>query len=129
MRSAGIASRSRHEGGAVLADRDEAVDGAHLLPDQGERLLPVGRRRPFRKSSSPCSVQHTGRFSASRSGAASAIEQRVRQVDDVGQRLVAGPLDELVELLAKHAPVALQHRDRQVAEQPRIGGTPRLANA
>ena len=31
------------------------------------------------------------------------------------------PLEQLVELLAQHAAVALEHRDRQVAEQLRIG--------
>ena len=35
----------RHERRAVLADRDEAVDVAHLLPDQRDRLLPIRRRQ------------------------------------------------------------------------------------
>ena len=38
-----------HEGGAVLADGDEAVHGAHVLPDQRDRLLPIGRRQAVQK--------------------------------------------------------------------------------
>ena len=49
-------------------------------------------------------------------------EQRVRQVDDIGDRLVPGPVHELVELLAQLAAFPLQHGDRHLAEEPGIGG-------
>ena len=48
-------------------------------------------------------------------------EQCVRQVDDVGERLRANPVHQLVELPAQSALLALQHGDRQASEHPGIG--------
>jgi hypothetical protein len=48
-------------------------------------------------------------------------EERVRQVDDVGDGLVGDPLEQLVELPAQDALVPLEHRNGHVAQQARVG--------
>jgi hypothetical protein len=86
--------------------------------------------RPSRKRSYLAGCKHTGRQRTSRSGCAQADEQRVGEVDDIRQRLVAEPVQQLVELLPEDALTPFEHRDHQVAEElPDRSKSERLANA
>ena len=80
-----------------------------------------GSDNPSRNRSSPCIVTTTGRFSVRRIGPGHRDQQRVRDVDDVRRRLPLQPLDQLVELLLLMAVFALEHRDRHLAQHPRVG--------
>ncbi len=79
-----------------------------------------GSTRPSRKRSSPWSVQHTGRFSALRNGAASAISSEFGRLTTSGTGSSASHSSSLSNSLPQDAAVPLEHRNRQLAEHRRI---------
>ena len=80
-----------------------------------------GSISPSRNSSSPWSVQQTGRPNASASGRARPISIELVRLTMSGAGSPAVHSSSLSNSFAKDAVGALEHRDREVAEQPRIG--------
>src|SRR3989338_5494307 len=85
-----------------------------------------GGSRPSRNSSSPCSVQQTGRPNTRLSGVASAMSSEfgrsMTSGEGGGRRPAPAPPPGLLDLLAQHAVLALEHRDRQIPQRARVGG-------
>ena len=112
----------RHRRHVVLADGDEPIDLRDLPANQIDRLAAIRFEQAIEEEilSLKRAADRTMQIVAQRSG--EADEQRVRQIDDVGNRFVGEPVEQLVELLAQHAAIAFEHRDSHIAEQLRIGG-------
>ena len=110
-----------HDRRIVAADRQKAVDVGDLLADQVDRLLPERLDQTVEKKvfSLQRAADRLTQCLPQRSS--QPDQQRVGQVDHVGHRFVSDPLQQLFEFPAKDAAVSFQHRDRQLAEHPRIG--------
>ena len=107
---------------AVVADRDEAVDVGTCRRISSQRPLAVRPAEPFEEQL--FALQRAADRPPERRRAAaraSAISSEFGRLMTSGSGSSRDPLDQLVELLAQHAAVALEHRERQVAEQLGIG--------
>jgi hypothetical protein len=110
----------RHEGGVVVADREEGVHGSDLPADERERLRAVRLDQVLQEQVLPLQRAADGPAQAAAERAGQADEQRVGQHHDVVGRLRLQEVQELQDLLALEAVLALQHRDRQLAQHLRV---------
>ena len=81
-----------------------------------------GSSSPSRKRSSPCSVQQIGRFSASPSGRARPMSSEFGRLMTSGTGSSASQSSSLSNSFRSTPRRPFEHRDRQIAEQLRIGG-------
>jgi hypothetical protein len=115
------AEEARHDRHVVFADRDEAIHVSDLRANQIEGALPIRLDETLEKEILP--LQRAAHRSLQRlpQRLRQADEQRVGEIDDVRQRLLVQPLQQLVELLPENALTPFEHRNHQVAEELRIG--------
>ena len=113
--------QTRHHRRVIVADRDEHIDIRHALLNECDNAIAILLRQPFKKKifALQRAADRPLQRLAQRPGEAN--QQRVGQVDDVGCRFRADPLEQLLEFAAEDAAFALEHGNRQLPEQLRIG--------
>ena len=118
----GIRRQRRHEFRAVIADGDEVIDVADLFADQVQRLIAIGRSQTVEEQLLALQRAAHRPIQCFAKRRRQRDKQGVGKVDDVRQRLVADPVEQLVEFFAEHAVGRREHRDRQIAQQFGIVG-------
>jgi hypothetical protein len=114
--------QARHRWHVIVADRDEPIDIGHLPPDQLDGSGAIRLDEAVEKQIFALQGAGDRPFQRVSQRPRQADEERVRQIHDVGNRFVGNPLEQLVEFFPQHAAIALQHRHRQIAEEPGVGG-------
>src|SRR5204863_8803246 len=109
------------EGAVIAAGRREQIDFADLFADQRPGLALPRLDELFQEQILALQRAQDLRAQRRANRPGEADQQRERQDDDVRLRLRLQPVDQLVELLALQAVLALQHRHRHAAEELAVG--------
>ncbi len=106
----------RHEVGVVATEHDKTVHLAGHAANLGQRLLLVGLGKLLKEQIVPLQRHDDRHLEVLLDLVNAAGDQDVAQVHQVGLHVPLEPLDQPENFLALMAVLALQHRDRQLAQ-------------